>query len=93
MEIFRELGVAGPIRDLTAGMPEGTPSPGGRRLNGIEFGEIATEERPRQRRLFGMLRRASDDRVSTCSSRCRESDEEFDNVTVRLDRRLSVFPR
>src|SRR5882672_7886672 len=87
MEIFRELGVAGPIRDLTAGMPEGITIAWRTRLNGIEFGEIATAETEDARRAFGTI---SPERLTTAGQHMFEpllAEEAggFGNVTIRLD--------
>jgi len=52
MEIFREWGMAEPIRALTAGAPEGVTIAWRTRLNGVEFGTISTDETDEARRQF-----------------------------------------
>jgi len=87
MEIFREWGMAEPIRALTAGMPEGITIAWRTRLNGIEFGEIATAETEDARRAFGTI---SPERLTTAGQHMfepllAEEAGSFGNVTIRLD--------
>jgi 2-polyprenyl-6-methoxyphenol hydroxylase-like FAD-dependent oxidoreductase len=86
MEIFREWGLADPIRALTAGAPEGVTIAWRTRLNGIEFGEIATDETDEARRRFEKL---SPERLTTAGQHMFEpllakAAEELSNVTIRL---------
>src|SRR5882757_4347789 len=87
MEIFREWEMAEPIRALTAGAPEGVTIAWRTRLNGIEFGAIATDESEDARRLFEKI---SPERLTTAGQHMFEpllakAADEFDNVSIRLD--------
>jgi len=87
MEIFREWGMAEPIRALTAGAPEGVTIAWRTRLNGIEFGKISTDETDEARRQFETF---SPERLTTAGQHMFEpllakATQEFDNVAIRLD--------
>jgi len=87
MEIFREWGMAEPIRALTAGAPEGVTIAWRTRLNGVEFGTISTDETDEARRQFETF---SPERLTTAGQHMFEpllakAAQEFDNVTIRLD--------
>ena len=87
MEIFREWGMADPIRALTAGMPAGITIAWRTRLNGIEFGEIATEESAEAHRRFATI---SPERLTTAGQHMfepllAEAAEELETVTISLD--------
>jgi len=86
MELFREWGVAEPVKALTAGMPAGVTIAWRTRLNGIEFGSISIEESEEARRFFGML---SPELLSTAGQHefeplLAEAADALDNVTIKL---------
>src|SRR5882757_6461847 len=62
MEIFREWGVANPVRALTAGMPDEVTITWMTRLNGIELGELVFAENEAAARMFDAQ---SPERMST----------------------------
>jgi putative polyketide hydroxylase len=62
MEIFREWGVAKPVRELTAGMPSKVTIAWMTRLNGIEIGQLSPGESEETSRL---LDAQSPERMST----------------------------
>jgi putative polyketide hydroxylase len=87
MEIFREWGTAEPVRALTAGMPAGVTIAWRTRLNGIEFGEISTDESEDAHRSFDAI---SPERLTTAGQHLFEpllakAAEELESVTIRLD--------
>jgi 2-polyprenyl-6-methoxyphenol hydroxylase-like FAD-dependent oxidoreductase len=86
MEIFREWGVADPIRDLTAGMPDDITIAWMTRLNGIEIGQMSVSDADESSRLFD---EQSPERISTVGQHMFEPilarvAEEMDSVTIRL---------
>jgi putative polyketide hydroxylase len=87
MEIFRGWETAEPVRALTAGMPAGVTIAWRTRLNGIEFGEISTDESEDAHRSFDAI---SPERLTTAGQHLFEpllakAAEELESVTLRLD--------
>ncbi|MFE4831185.1 FAD-dependent monooxygenase [Streptomyces sp. NPDC056672] len=86
MEIFREWGVAKPIRALTTGMPDDVTIAWMTRLNGIEIGQMATSDADETSRLFD---EQSPESLSVAGQHMFEpilakAAEEMDGVTIGL---------
>ena len=86
MEIFREWGVAHPVRALTAGMPDEITIAWMTRLNGIEIGQLVLGETEELSRLFDGQ---SPERMSAVGQHMFEPvlakvAGELDSVTIRL---------
>jgi putative polyketide hydroxylase len=86
MEIFREWGVAHPVRALTAGMPDEITIAWMTRLNGLEIGQLVLGENEEVGRLFDAQ---SPERMSTAGQHMFEPvlakvAGELDSVTIKL---------
>ena len=86
MEIFREWGLAAPVRALTAGMPARPVIQWRTRLNGATLGEISVGETEADDRLLDSL---SPERLSNANQYMLEpllatAAGELDNVTINL---------
>jgi putative polyketide hydroxylase len=87
MEIFQELGVAEPVRNLTAGMAQGAIFVWKTRLNGIEIGELAVGGDSDT--VAALPESPSPERLNNAGQHMFEpflarAAEELDGVTVRL---------
>jgi 2-polyprenyl-6-methoxyphenol hydroxylase-like FAD-dependent oxidoreductase len=86
MEIFREWGVAEPVKALTAGMPDEITIAWMTRLNGIELGQLVLGETDEVSRVFD---EQSPERMSTVGQHMfepvlAEVAGDLDSVTVKL---------
>lgn len=86
MEIFREWGVAKPIRELTAGLPDDLTIAWMTRLHGIEIGQLSLSETEEMARLFD---EQSPERMSVVGQHMFEPvlakvAGDLESVTIRL---------
>jgi 2-polyprenyl-6-methoxyphenol hydroxylase-like FAD-dependent oxidoreductase len=86
MEIFREWGVAEPVKALTAGMPDEVTIAWMTRLNGIELGQLVLGETDEVSRIFD---EQAPERMSTVGQHMfepvlAEFAGDLDSVTVEL---------